>query len=59
MSTELGPFLGYCPRCKESRSFKGIITTSDSGRNVAEGSCPVCSSTMRRILGKQDAVAAS
>jgi hypothetical protein len=43
---------GYCVKCKEKRDFEGEVVTSDSGRRMAKGSCPVCGTKMNRILGK-------
>jgi hypothetical protein len=43
---------GYCVKCKEKRDFEGEVTTSESGRRMAKGTCPVCGTKMNRILGK-------
>ncbi len=43
---------GYCVKCKEKREFDGEVTTTDNGRRMAKGSCPVCGTKMNRILGK-------
>jgi hypothetical protein len=43
---------GYCVKCKEKREFEGEVSTSDSGRRMAKGQCPVCGTKMNRILGK-------
>ncbi|HWG93154.1 MAG TPA: DUF5679 domain-containing protein [Mycobacteriales bacterium] len=43
---------GYCVKCKEKRDFEGEIKVSESGRRMAQGTCPVCSTKMNRILGK-------
>lgn len=45
-------FNGYCIKCREKQDFKGTIITSDSGRRMAQGYCPVCNTKMNRILGK-------
>jgi hypothetical protein len=45
-------FNGYCVKCKEKRDFEGEVTVSQSGRRMAKGPCPVCGTTMNRILGK-------
>lgn len=42
----------YCVKCKEKRDFEGEVHTSDSGRRMAKGKCPVCGTTVNRILGK-------
>jgi hypothetical protein len=43
---------GYCVKCKAKRTFQGEVKTSDSGRRMAQGTCPVCGTKMNRILGK-------
>lgn len=43
---------GYCVKCKEKRDFEGTVEVSKTGMNVAKGKCPVCGTTMNRILGK-------
>jgi hypothetical protein len=46
---------GYCVKCKEKRDFEGTVEVSKTGMNVAKGKCPVCGTTMNRILGKASA----
>jgi hypothetical protein len=43
---------GYCVKCKEKRDFEGEVTVSKTGMNMAKGKCPVCGTTVNRILGK-------
>jgi hypothetical protein len=43
---------GYCVKCKEKRDFEGEVKESESGRRMAQGTCPVCGTKMNRILGK-------
>ena len=43
---------GYCVKCKEKRDFEGEVKVSESGRRMAQGTCPVCGTKMNRILGK-------
>ena len=43
---------GYCVKCKEKRDFEGEVRVSESGRRMAQGTCPVCGTKMNRILGK-------
>jgi hypothetical protein len=43
---------GYCVKCKEKRDFDGDVKVSESGRRMAQGTCPVCGTKMNRILGK-------
>ena len=52
--TTSGPYLGsaYCVKCKENVEFTGVIRTSDSGRQMAQGNCPRCDTKVNRILGK-------
>jgi transcriptional regulator of aromatic amino acid metabolism len=43
----------YCTKCKDKRTMVDfVIKTSDSGRRMATGKCPVCSTKVHRILGK-------
>jgi hypothetical protein len=43
---------GYCVKCKEKRTYQGEVRTSESGRRMAQGPCPVCGTKVNRILGK-------
>ena len=43
---------GYCVKCKEKRDFEGTVEVSKTGMNMAKGKCPVCGTTVNRILGK-------
>jgi hypothetical protein len=43
---------GYCVKCKEKRDFDGHVEISKTGMKMAKGKCPVCGTTMNRILGK-------
>jgi hypothetical protein len=43
---------GYCVKCKEKRDFQGTVEVSKTGMNMAKGKCPVCGTTVNRILGK-------
>ena len=42
----------YCVKCKAKREFDGQQVTLKNGRNAAKGVCPVCGTTVMRILGK-------
>ncbi|MFA7267454.1 MAG: DUF5679 domain-containing protein [Candidatus Nanopelagicales bacterium] len=42
----------YCVKCKEKRAFSGEVHETN-GRRMAKGKCPVCNTTVTRILGKQ------
>ena len=46
---------GYCVKCKEKRSFEGAVSVSKTGMEMAKGKCPVCGTTVNRILGKAKA----
>ena len=39
----------YCVKCKEKREFDGEVSTSENGRRMAKGECPVCGTKMFRI----------
>jgi hypothetical protein len=43
---------GYCVKCKEKRDFQGNVEISKTGMRMAKGPCPVCGTTVNRILGK-------
>ena len=43
----------YCVKCKEKIEFVGYIKVSDSGRRMAQGTCPKCGTKVNRILGLQ------
>lgn len=46
-------YSGYCVKCKEKRDVTGDVTVSPkNGSKVAKGKCPVCSTVVCRILGK-------
>lgn len=41
---------GYCVKCRQKREFHGHVETTDAGRRMAKGTCPVCETKMNRIL---------
>jgi hypothetical protein len=43
---------GYCVKCKEKRDFEGEVAVTKTGMRMAKGPCPVCGTTVNRILGK-------
>lgn len=53
MATE--SYNGYCVKCKAKRDFEGEESATKSGGRIAKGPCPVCGTTVCRILGKQKA----
>ncbi len=52
MATQAQTYNGYCVKCKEKRDFEGNVEVSKTGMNMAKGKCPVCGTTVNRILGK-------
>ena len=42
----------YCVKCKSKRTMSNAApVTMKNGRKAMKGSCPTCSTEMRRILG--------
>ena len=52
VATKAEMYNGYCVKCKEKRDFDGHVEISKTGMRMAKGKCPVCGTTMNRILGK-------
>ena len=51
----MAPLDAYCVKCKEKREMSDYkIKVSDSGRQMAMGTCDVCGTKCNRILGKVD-----
>ena len=48
----MATYEGYCVKCREKREFEGEETTLKNGRKAARGTCPVCGTTLMRMLGK-------
>lgn len=45
---------GYCVKCKKKQEmFQPEECESKNGMIMMKGSCPVCSTTMCRIVGKK------
>ena len=42
---------GYCVKSKEKRDFEGEVAVTKTGMRMAKGPCPVCGTTVNRILG--------
>jgi hypothetical protein len=42
----------YCVKCKAKRDFTGEVVVNAKGTKMAKGTCPVCGTTLNRILGK-------
>ena len=44
-------FEGYCVKCREKRTIeKGEVKTTPNGRQMAQGKCPVCGTTVTRFM---------
>jgi hypothetical protein len=52
VADDAGKYNGYCVKCKEKRDFEGRVEVSKTGMRMAKGKCPVCGTTVNRILGK-------
>ena len=50
----MAQYEAYCVKCKAKREFEGEKVTLKNGRSAAKGKCPVCGTTVMRILGKND-----
>lgn len=49
----------YCVKCKAKKEMKDInITQTAKGGYMAKGKCPDCSTTMCRIMSKDNALKA-
>lgn len=48
----MASYNGYCVKCREKRDFEGEVVELKNGRRAAQGPCPVCSTKINRILGK-------
>jgi hypothetical protein len=52
VASKVETYNGYCVKCKEKRDFEGTVEVSKTGMRMAKGKCPVCGTTVNRILGK-------
>ena len=52
VSDQAQTYEGYCVKCKAKRHCQGEIRTSASGRRMARGTCPTCSSTINCFLAR-------
>jgi hypothetical protein len=52
VAEKLQTYNGYCVKCKEKRDYEGSVEVTKSGMKMAKGKCPVCGTTVNRILGK-------
>ncbi len=51
----MAQYEGYCVKDKRKVEFEGEEVTLKNGRKAAKGKCPVCGTTVMRILGKSSA----
>jgi hypothetical protein len=51
----MAQYEGYCVKDKKKVQFEGEVVTLKNGRQAAKGKCPVCGTTVMRILGKSSA----
>jgi uncharacterized Zn finger protein (UPF0148 family) len=42
----------YCVKCKAKVKAEGDIVVNDKGTKMAKSKCPVCGTTLNRILGR-------
>ena len=49
---DVAKYEAYCVKCKAKREFEGEVVTLKNGRSAAKGTCPVCGTTVMRMLGK-------
>jgi len=42
----------YCVKCKAKREASGDVHVNDKGTRMAKSTCPVCGTTLNRILGR-------
>ena len=52
VETTTQKYNGYCVKCKVKRDFDGKVEVTKTGMRMAKGACPVCGTTVNRILGK-------
>jgi len=49
-------FEGYCVKCREKRTVTdGKVETTEKGRRMAKGTCPVCGTKVNRFLPNEAA----
>jgi hypothetical protein len=49
-------FEGYCVKCREKRTvMDGKVETTEKGRRIVKGICPVCGTKVNRFLPKEAA----
>lgn len=50
----MATYEGYCVKDKKKVEFDGEVVILKNGRRAAKGKCPLCGTTVMRILGKAD-----
>jgi hypothetical protein len=49
-------FEAYCVKCRQKREIKnGTVKKTANGREMAQGTCPVCGTTVTRFLAQEKA----
>ncbi|MCL2316049.1 MAG: DUF5679 domain-containing protein [Actinomycetia bacterium] len=42
----------YCMKCKAKRQATGTVVVNAKGTKMAKATCPVCNTSLNRILGR-------
>ncbi len=49
-------FEGYCVKCRTKRTIQnGTVKQTANGRQMAQGTCPVCGTTVTKFLAGEKA----
>ncbi len=51
----MAKYEAFCVKDREKVEFEGEVVELKNGRKAAKGKCPVCGTTVMRILGKSSA----
>jgi hypothetical protein len=54
--TEQHTYEAYCVKCKEKRAFVGHVVEMSNGSKAAQGTCPVCSTKVSRMVKRDTPV---
>ena len=47
-------FEGYCVKCRKKQQIKnGTVKETDKGRQMVQGTCPVCKTKVTRFLASK------
>jgi hypothetical protein len=49
---DAGNYSGYCVMCRAKTAFGGEEVTMKNGRRAAKGQCPICGTSVMRMLGR-------